>query len=113
MAGTVISTAVLTGALVVGDSLRYSLGRLADIRLGEAHFAIMAKDRFFSQQLAGKLEEKVKASVVPVLQLDGIAVNTEKNLQINSIDVVGVDQHFMKLWKSTLPQPKEIGRAHV
>ena len=107
MAGTVISTAVLTGALVVGDSLRYSLGRLADIRLGEAHFAIMAKDRFFSQQLAGKLEEKVKASVVPVLQLDGIAVNTEKNLQINSIDVVGVDQHFMKLWKSTLPQPQD------
>ena len=40
LAGTVISTAVLTGALVVGDSVRYSLGQLTEIRLGKTRFAV-------------------------------------------------------------------------
>ena len=52
LAGTVLSTAVLTGALIVGDSVRYSLGRQAVTRLGTIHYSIQPGDRFFRQQLA-------------------------------------------------------------
>ena len=105
LAGTVISTAVLTGALIVGDSVRYSLGQLTDIRLGKTRFSIQAGNQLFRQKLAGDLALKTKSRVVPVLQLEGIAVNTDKNTRINRVEVLGVENQFMKLWNTTTKQP--------
>ena len=93
LAGTIISTAVLTGALVVGDSVRYSLVQLTDIRLGKTRFAIQSGDRFFRQKLAGELAEQTKRQVAAVLQLEGIAVNTDENTQVNQVEVLGVDEN--------------------
>ena len=98
LAGTLISTAVLTGALVVGDSVKFSLENLTDIRLGQTRFAIQAGNHFFRQDLAGELEEQMGNLVAPVLQLEGIAINTDKDSKINRIDVLGVDGRFSKLW---------------
>ena len=83
LAGTVLSTAVLTGALIVGDSVRYSLGQLAVTRLGKIHYSIHPGDRFFRQQLADDLSRQAESTVSAVLQLDGITVNTSKNKQLN------------------------------
>ncbi len=105
LAGMVISTAVLTGALVVGDSVRYSLDRLTDIRLGKTRFAIQSGNRFFRQQLAAELAVRAKSLIVPVLQLEGIAVNPDKNIQINAVEILGIDERFVKLWNDTAKQP--------
>ena len=105
LAGIVISTAVLTGALVVGDSVRYSLVQLTDIRLGKTRFSIQSGDRLFRRKLANDLALQTKSLVVPVLQLEGIAVNTDKNAQINRVEVAGVDNQFMELWNTTTQQP--------
>ncbi len=107
LAGTVISAAVLTGALVVGDSVRYSLGHLSDIRLGKTRFAIQSRDRFFRQQLALDLEKQIKSPVASLLQLEGIALNTDKNTRINLVEVLGVDDNFMRLWNTSFKQPGE------
>jgi len=107
LAGTVISTAVLTGALVVGDSVRYSLIQLTDIRLGKTRFVIESGDRFFRQQLAGELTLHTKNLVAPVLQLEGIAVNTDKNTQLNRVGILGVDDNFIKLWDTQTQLPGE------
>jgi len=107
LAGSVISTAVLTGALVVGDSVRYSLGQLTDIRLGKTRFAIQSGDRFFRQQLANDMALQAKTLIAPLLHLEGIAVNTDKNTQLNRVEVLGVDERFNNLWNSTLPLPGE------
>ena len=100
LAGTVISTAVLTGALVVGDSVRFSLEQLTDIRLGKTRFAIQSGDRFFRQQLARELAIRTKSLIAPVLQLEGLAVNSDKNTQLNLVEILGVDEHFMELWNA-------------
>lgn len=105
LAGTVISTAVLTGALVVGDSVRYSLGQLTEIRLGKTRFAVQSGDRFFRQQLADDLSIQTNTLIAPLLQLEGIAVNTDKNTQLNRVEVLGVDTRFLKLWDSPTPLP--------
>ena len=105
LAGTAISTAVLTGALVVGDSVRYSLGQLTDTRLGKTRFAIQSGDRIFRQQLANDLSIQTQTLVAPLLQLEGIAVNTDKNTQLNRVEVLGVDDRFIKLWNSIQKQP--------
>ncbi len=107
LAGTVISTAVLTGALVVGDSVRYSLGQLTEIRLGKTRFAVHSGDRFFRQQLANELSEKTKSRVAPLLQLEGIAINNDQNTRINRVEVLGIDDRFIKLWNSDTQSPAE------
>ena len=55
LAGVVIGTAVLTGALITGDSVRYSLLRITGDRLGKIRFALHTDDRFFSRELAESL----------------------------------------------------------
>jgi len=103
LAGTVISTAVLTGALVVGDSVRYSLEQLTDIRLGKTRFAIQAGNRFFRQHLADEMSLQTKNPVAPVLQLEGIAINNDQNSRINRVDVLGIDERFTKFWDTQIP----------
>ena len=107
LAGTVLSTAVLTGALIVGDSVRYSLGRLAVTRLGKIHYSIQPGDRFFRQQLAAELAGQTKSPVAAVLKLDGIAGNTNKNKQLNRVEVLGIDKQFLKFWDSAPQLPSE------
>ena len=51
MLGMIVGTAVLTGALIVGDSVRYSLRRLTLERLGRIDEILLA-DHFFSADLA-------------------------------------------------------------
>src|SRR3989304_5980913 len=69
-------TAVLTGALLVGDSMRGSLRHLALDRLGRIDEALVA-DRFFRVQLADELVKHEKRgtgserSKVPVPILTG------------------------------------------
>src|SRR5438105_3713766 len=53
-AGMVVATAVLTGAMMVGDSVRTSLRALAVQRLGPVDHA-MAAPRFFGQSLADRI----------------------------------------------------------
>ncbi|WP_425616600.1 FtsX-like permease family protein [Anatilimnocola sp. NA78] len=53
--GVMAATAVLTGALVVGDSVRYSLRHLTLDRLGRIDHLLLV-DRFFRAELASELQ---------------------------------------------------------
>ena len=52
------ATAVLTGALLVGDSVRGSLEELTLDRLGPTEYSLTA-NQFFRQSLAKEISEKV------------------------------------------------------
>src|SRR5687767_11507976 len=54
LAGMAVATAVLTGALMVGDSVRGSLRALAVQRLGHVDHALIAT-RFFNESLAARV----------------------------------------------------------
>jgi len=95
--GTVISTAVLTGALVVGDSVRMSLNKLVDVRLGSIRFALQSGDRFVRNELASELGAKLNTPTAALLMVKGIAINPEADARINNAQVVGVDSSFWKL----------------
>jgi len=98
MVGVALSTTVLTGALIVGDSVRGSLGNLAEIRLGKIRWAMQPNDRFFRAKLAKELSEETGISVVPVLQVVGIGINPESGRRIQNIQVSGVNTTFAALW---------------
>jgi ABC-type antimicrobial peptide transport system permease subunit len=52
-AGAAVATAVLVGALVVGDSVRYTLGTLALRRLGRTTLAMSSAEGFFRAESVG------------------------------------------------------------
>src|SRR4051812_16239364 len=67
--GVVVGTTVLTGALLVGDSLQGSLRAQSMRRLGWVEHALVAP-RFFREALAGEVERRVTmARVSPALML--------------------------------------------
>ncbi len=98
--GVVAGTAVLTGALLVGDSLRGSLHQRTLHQLGWVEEALIAP-RFFRQSLAGDLARAGAAErVCPVLLLQGTMVVRAKGTsgairrQISGVTVLGVESSF-------------------
>ena len=85
--GTVLAAAVLTGSLLVGDSVHGSLRRFALQRLGGIRFAMYTPNRFFSRGLAEKIPDSSAA-----LQLRGMAITDGR--QVNRVQVLGTDSNF-------------------
>ena len=70
--GVVVSTTVLTGSLIIGDSVRYSLEQSTFSRLGNTTHLVSVTDRYFRQEMANEMETANPAlKVTPVLQLEG------------------------------------------
>lgn len=94
--GVVVGTAVLTGALLVGDSQRGSLRNLALRRLGWIDQALVVP-RFFREQLADELKKEGAAeTIAPVLLLQG-SVSTEaggRPRAARKVTILGIDQRF-------------------
>ena len=105
--GVMISTTVFTGALIVGDSVRFSLQQLTDVRLGKIRYALQPNERFFRQELANEIFTQTHIPVAPAIQCGGIAINSDKNLRINQVQVIGIDQRFFSFWDQPLPVPGE------
>src|SRR6056300_912677 len=72
--GVAIGGAVLTGALVVGDSVEYSLNRIVEDRLGEISHVLKAGDRYFTKELSEKIESQLDIHVSSMLLQEGSAV---------------------------------------
>ncbi len=92
--GTMMSTAILVGALVIGDSVRHSLRKIVFDRLGTTEFALSSGDRYFQVRMGDDLAETLNTAVAPLLQTKGIAIADGGQRRINDIQVVGVDARF-------------------
>ena len=104
--GVVVGTAVLTGALLVGDSLRGSLRDRTLERLGWVDEALIAP-RFFRQELADEVQKSGAAErVCPVILLQATIVARQKGSggairrQLRGVTILGVDDRF---WPSRSP----------
>ncbi len=98
IAGAAIATAVLTGALLVGDSVRGSLRSMALARLGKVDFALASGDRLFRSDLAGEMQGHVSGlQATSLLQLPGTASNPGASARANQVQVNGVTEGFWKL----------------
>ncbi len=96
--GVVVSTMVLTGSLIIGDSVRYSLEQSTFYRLGKTTHLVSVTERYFRQEMAAEMEvnnPQIKAA--PVLLLEGVAVADGGQRRANKVQVVGVDKSFEKI----------------
>jgi putative ABC transport system permease protein len=103
--GMAVSATVLTGALIIGDSIRYSLNRMVEIRLGKTQFAVIGGSRFMDVNLAGKMTQSLKTPVAPVLMMQGIVISAETGDRINKAAVIGIDSSINGLNESPVGIP--------
>lgn len=106
--GVAIGTTVLTGALLVGDSLRGSLRALALERLGSIEAAVLS-DRPFRSELAQALRPALEpGEVVPALILRGSALvrgpDGSTTARAGGVQVVAVSSDFWPLFGLHKPE---------
>lgn len=99
----VVATGTLTGAMLVGDSVQYTLRRTQQARLGRTEFSVMPQDRYFRAALANDLASEVEGLVAPALHVSGIVTNDDGSRRINRVEVLGVDDRFYAVGASENP----------
>jgi len=89
---------VLTGSLVIGDSVRYSLTQATFYRLGKTTHLVSVTERYFRREMAVEIEQdNPQIQATPLLLLEGMAVSGGGQQRANKVQVVGVDKDFDKL----------------
>lgn len=104
--GAAIGSAVLVGALVVGDSVRASIRRLTELRLGRVELAMRTGDRFFRANLFGQpgngtlvvtpgpgLQAR-SLGWAPVLHLPAVVATVDGGSRANDVNLLCVDERF-------------------
>lgn len=97
LAGVVVTAAVLSGAFVVGDSVKESLKRRALERIAEVRWAVIGNDRFFTEGLAERLGSQLGAVSTGIVQVVGSVANGDGSARANGVQVIGVDDAFWAL----------------
>jgi len=97
-----VATAVLTGALLVGDSMRGSLRQMSLERLGAIDHVLLS-NRFLDQDLAARLQGEAAFAAgfnnaVAAIVLNGSAVEPVTQRRASKLQVVGLDGDFAALY---------------
>src|SRR5262245_3306772 len=118
--GVAAATAVLTGALLIGDSVRGSLRHLVLDRLGKID-EMLVTDRFFREEMAAELAENrhmgatrslsVPAIVFPSAMLQSEGPNGRR--MAAGVLVLGSDAEFWELDNSAQRVKKSPGRGEI
>jgi ABC-type lipoprotein release transport system permease subunit len=91
--GVAIAVAVLSGALMVGQSVRASLRHLLFERIGAAEYLIAAEN-FFREDLSLAFEPELASC--PIIHLKGVVVHETTGIQSHNANIYGIDERFWK-----------------
>ncbi len=94
IAGMAVATAVLTGALLVGDSVRGSLRDLAIQRLGPIDH-VLVSTHFFNQDLATRIRQSPGfqgqyAQCLPAISLRGGAADAQNQSRTGGVQIAAI-----------------------
>jgi hypothetical protein len=89
--GVALSTAILLGALIIGDSVRFSLDQGTIQRLGKTSHVIVSGERLFRKQLAEEITAQEGVRTAALLRSNGVAIIEGGKSQYNQLAVWGAD----------------------
>ncbi len=103
VAGAAVVSAVLSGALLVGDSVRGSLRELTLERLGGIDYAL-SSSRFLPDDLAARLAAMPGFAsrfqdAAPVILLTGSAIHQGSSARAGEVGLYGIDARFLQLFE--------------
>ena len=93
-AGIMMATAVIGGALIIGDSVRASLFKLVGDRLGKVEYAVIQQENYFRSALAGELAGKTGTDCAAVLRVEAFLASEHGAVKAN---LYGVSRDFFRL----------------
>src|SRR5579859_3390829 len=100
VAGMMVATAVMTGAVMVGDSVRASLADLARDRLGKVDQAVVSR-RFFDQSIVARLlaepEIQKRFDIVPAIILSGGATTESDHVSAGAVQILAAGGDWMEI----------------
>ncbi len=108
--GVAVGTAVLTGALLVGDSMQGSLRDLALSGLGRIDEVLVA-DHFFREELAGEKSSGSQAAPVIFYSAGVETVEPAPPARVDPVNLIGCDERFWLLGDGGAPlrlKPDEV-----
>ncbi len=109
-----IATAVLTGALLVGDSVSGTLDRAAKMRLGDVSIAMTSPESFFRTDLGEDIAKVVGKNTAAAIQLPGVGQHGEnEKRRVGNVNILGVTPEFWKLAPTRPPGSTELKDAQV
>ncbi|MGQ9621558.1 MAG: hypothetical protein ACUVTX_11345, partial [Bacteroidales bacterium] len=106
-----ILTAVVTGSLLTGYSVRESLRISAGKRLGNTGLVISSGMRYFSSNVDSKLSAANGTSVASVLETEGTVEKFGNDGQQESVKIYGVKHTFFQLFLGYYKMPQETGKT--
>ncbi len=109
-----VACATVTGALLVGDSVRGSLRDLTLDRLGRIDEALVAP-RFFGIDLAGRLQQKGEESALlervdALIAIRGAVVKPRSNRRASQVNIYGIAPGFEDFFSASIPFDREPGQ---
>jgi putative ABC transport system permease protein len=118
--GVITAVAVLAGALIVGDSVRYSLRSLMLDRLGRIH-TLLWSEHYFSSQLARHMESDPSfrehfADAVPLVLFRNATVEVvggDAVRRVRGVLLLGVEADFWQLGDPPQPPASQPGRRQI
>ena len=102
--GLVLSTAVLTSALIIGDSVKYSLNDIVSKRLGNTNHLIVTQERYLPANFSKKLSDELNNQVAPLLLIRGMASSDNSETRLPNVQVCGVNASFWKVGNCIMPE---------
>lgn len=89
--GVALSTAILLGAMIIGDSVRFSLQQITFSRLGRTTQVITAGERLFGKKLSPEISGNTGFKTTALLRSNGVGILDGGKSQFNQLAVWGVD----------------------
>jgi putative ABC transport system permease protein len=113
--GVAVGTAVLTGALLVGDSVRGSLRHLMLDRLGRID-EVLVSDHTFGAAVASELNALPDfnadfANAVPAILLEGSVSQPDSGARASRVTLLGTNDDFWKLGSGGTGRPVTTGEV--
>ena len=103
--GVAVGTAVLTGALLVGDSMQGSLRDLVLSGLGRIDEVLVA-DHFFREELADDTSSRGQAAPVILYSAGVETVDPAPAARVDPVNLIGCDERFWQLGNGSAPPLK-------
>ena len=93
-------SAIITGSLLTGTSVRSSLRRTSDQKSGNTRIIVSSGQRFLSSALADKISEKTGEKAVAILETEGYCSNFSTGFTSLNVKVFAVNDDFFQ-WNSS------------
>lgn len=92
----ILLTAVITGSLMTGSSVRNSLKSTSLEKTGNTGIMVSSGIRYFDPSLAGRMEAETGIATAGVLEIDGYCQNFSTEEASPSVKIYAVDDNFFR-----------------